>query len=411
MNVYAGPQRAITRVTLRLVPLTPLHIGDGTEWRPDEYLVAAPNDAGRQYDEFGEEIEKTRLTAPTMLCRFDQQMAMRAMTAVQRNSFATALDRGDLMAAARVLHETGRDHTLERIPLSAASARDLAEAMKNPLRGGAVKPFIRSGGRPYIPGSSIKGAFRTALASAALPRQARGVDQWQHDAALVAAFGLEPGRTETDPLRFLSVSDATLPEDATLIDKTEVMKPGGALASTPVGGGGIQMHYERTQSLSEGGGAPVFSVVLAVDERAARPDELERPDARFDLPRLLRVARDFHVKLFNAETKRFFDGPTKTLLLQRLGAHVGPGNEPPFAQQTWTPGFLLLRLGRFGHFESKSLEGVRRGHFPQAKNPHDKIRPPNAGGLTRTITRSAKGYPIPFGWVIGWVVKEERLTC
>ncbi len=42
MNVYAGPPRAMTRVTLRLVPLTPVHIGDGTEWRPDEYLIDAP---------------------------------------------------------------------------------------------------------------------------------------------------------------------------------------------------------------------------------------------------------------------------------------------------------------------------------------------------------------------------------
>jgi CRISPR-associated protein Csm5 len=282
--------------------------------------------------------------------------------------------------------------------------------MDNPLRGGAVKPFLRSGGVPCIPGSSIKGAFRTALASAVLPRDREPPFGWRHETALAAAFGLDPGDTTSDPLRFLSVSDSPLPEGATLIDKTEVVKAGGASAAGSQRGG-IQMHYERTRCLCEAGEAPGFLVSLAVDERAARPGQLRRAEAQFDLPRLLRLARDFHVKLFNTENQRFFDGETKSLLLGRLRAHLGPGKEPPFMQQVWTPGFLLLRLGRFGHFESKSLEGVRRGHFPQARHPADKIRPPNDWGSTRTVVRDARRNPIPFGWVIGWVVKEERLPC
>ncbi|MCS6891310.1 MAG: RAMP superfamily CRISPR-associated protein [Acetobacteraceae bacterium] len=410
MNVYAGPERVITRVTLRLVPLTPIHIGDGTEWRPDEYLI---EDGRAAYDdESTDEPGSAAAHAPATLCRFDQQAAMRAMTPTQRTAFATALDRGKLVEAAKVLRAAGRSDILERIPLSAASRSDLARAMEEPLRAGAVKPFIRSGGRPYIPGSSIKGAFRTALASAALPRGSRDDARWTHDFALTDAFGLEQGKTETDPLRFLSVSDAALPDGATLVDKAEVMKRGGAAPSGAKGGGGIQMHYERTRSLSEDPQlAPAFSVTLAVDGRAAGPDGVRRPEARFDLWRALRVTRDFHVKLFNTEAKTFFEGPTKALLTQRLQGHSGPGKEPPFTQAGWTPGFLLLRLGRFGHFESKSLEGVRRGQFLQARNPADKIRPPNAWGVTRTVTRDTKGNPIPFGWVIGWVAKEERPPC
>lgn len=411
MNVYAGPPRAITRVTLRLVPLTPIHIGDGQEWRPDEYVIEEPATAARRYDEYGEEIEAAAPTSRSMLCRFDQQAAMRGMSPVQRNRFAMALDRGKLAEAADALRAAGQRHVLERIPLSSASASALSEAMSDPLaRTGAVKPFIRSGSRPYIPGSSIKGAFRTALASAALPRDRGAHHPWRHETAMAAALGLEANRTETDPLRFLSVSDALLPEGATLIDRAEVVKPGGAPASGSKGGG-IQMHYERTRFLGESGDAPEFVVVLAVDERAASPVGVRCSHARFDASGLLRVAHNFHVKLFHAETKKFFAGQTTSLLRQRLSAHRGPGNEPPFTKEGWSPGFLLLRLGRFGHFESKSLEGVRRGHFPQAKNPKDKIRPPNAWGLSRTVIRDAEKNPIPFGWVIGWVVKEERLPC
>jgi hypothetical protein len=385
MNAYVGPMRAITRVTLRLVPLTPIHIGDGTEWRPDEYF-----------------IEKE------MLCRFDQQAAMRSMTEVQRNQFSAALDRGDLRGAAKLLRKAGQAHELNRIRLSQAAAEDLSLAMENPLRReGAVNPFIRSGGVPFIPGSSIKGAFRTALASAALPRGQPQASEWDHASAMTAAFGLDPHRTETDPLRFLSVSDARLPDSATVIDKTEVIKSGGRRREPP-----IQMHYERTKALAIENEGPEICVSLALDARAARPEGgIRRAEACFDLDRLLNRLREFHARLFNEEMKRFFEGPTKRLLMERLRAHTGPNKEPPFSSQGYAPGFVLLRLGRFGHFESKSLEGVRRGHFPQGKKEGREYRPPNEWGLTRTITRDAENYPIPFGWVIGWVVQEESRPC
>jgi hypothetical protein len=408
MNAYVGPMRAITRVTLRLVPLTPIHIGDGTEWRPDEYFLEEPAAPGRRYDEFGEQIEESRPKGPSMLCRFDQQAAMRSMTEVQQKQFTTALDGGDLLGAAKLLRQAGRDHVLDRIRLSQASERELRQAMTNPLRGGAVKPFIRSGGAPLIPGSSIKGAFRTALASAALPRGQPQASDWKHESAMAAAFGLDPNSTETDPLRFLSVSDARLPDGATVIDKAEVIKMADEGHAK-----GIQMHYERTKALAIENEDPEICVSLALDARAARPDGgIRRAEACFDLERLLNRLRSFHTRLFNEEMKRFFEGPTKRLLMDRLRAHTGPNKEPPFSSQGYAPGFVLLRLGRFGHFESKSLEGVRRGHFPQAKDRNQKTRAPNAWGLTRTITREAKNTPpIPFGWVIGWVVQEEARPC
>jgi CRISPR-associated protein Csm5 len=415
------------------VPLTPIHIGDGTEWRPDEYFVEEPAAPARRYDEFGEEIEESRPTEPRMLCRFDQQAAMRAMTPVQRNQFATALDRGDLSGAAELLRLAGRAHVLDgmRLRLSQASANDLSLAMENPLRReGAVKPFIRSGGAPFIPGSSIKGAFRTALASAALPRGQREASEWDHASAIAAAFGLDPHRTETDPLRFLFVSDARLPDDATVIDKTEVIKSGGRRREPP-----IQEHYERTKALAIENEDLEIRVSLALDARAARPEGgIRRAEACFDLARLLKCLRSFHTQLFKEELTRFFEGPTKKLLTDWLRAHTGPNKEPPFSSQGYAPGFVLLRLGRFGHFESKSLEGVRRGHFPQARDRNQRIREPNAWGVTRTITRDAKDNParregaegsqvtrtitrdakdnpIPFGWVIGWVVQEETQPC
>jgi CRISPR-associated protein Csm5 len=218
---------------------------------------------------------------------------------------------------------------------------------------------------------------------------------------LQAAFGLDPTDTSTDPLRFLHVSDAFLPEASTLIDKTEVIKRGGAPATAPGGRGGIQMHYERTRARSDNpqDRSALDAVLMVFDGLGV------------DRRELFRVASRFHWNLWQRERELFFRDCVGTVeAMDRLLKQIrlpdgGTASERGFENAT---NYVLLRLGRFGHFESKSLEGVRRGHFPQARNPADKVRQPNEWGSTRTITRDANGNPIPFGWVIGWVVKEER---
>jgi len=391
------PTRSLTRLTLRLVPLSPVHVGDGTELRPDEYLL---EEAGkeRKYDEAGEEIKDAgSALATASLARFDPAEAMRLMAEPERQRFRQALDAGRLADVAKALRSAGTRCIIERIPVSSRSLADLRKAIEQPeARSGQVKPFVRTGGQPYIPGSSVKGAFRTALASAALPREARAPDTWTHEDAMAAALGVSPTDTSTDPLRFLHVSDAVLPEGATLIDRAEVFHPRNRDTR------GMQLHYERTKSLMDGGEAPEFQITLTVDSRAKDPGSVARPNARYDARSLLSHLFRFHFVIFREEGKRFFPETAK-FLEQKIRAQRSPSGTPVLAGGKWHPDFFLFRLGRFGHFESKSLEEVRRGHVPQKK----EILPPGAWGATRTVTRDARGNPIPFGWVLGWITGQE----
>ena len=395
MNVHAGPPRAMTRVTLRLVPLTPVHIGDGTELRPDEYFVEDPSAAGPRYDEWGEEIEEE--PEPPVFRRFDPAAAIRKMSATERQKFGTALDKASLGEAAKLLRQAAARLSPPALPITTAALQEVKKSDKE------VRPFVHSGGRPYIPGSSIKGAFRTALASAALPREARAADLWNHDAAMKEAFGLGPNDTSTDPLRFLSVSDSFLPEGATLIDRSEVVKADGVPRHPP-----IRAAQERTLALALEEQAPVIEVVIGLDGRAAQAPL--RRAARFTAEDLILRTNSFHQHLFTQEAKRFLPRRTAERLQRVLASHKGPDGAPPLGQDgSPTRGFVLLRLGRFGHFESKSLEGVRRGDFLFPKIKKIRRGTPNEWGTTRTVTRDANNNPIPFGWVIGWVVKEERV--
>ena len=399
----AIPLRTITRLVLRCSPLTPVHVGDGTEAGLEDYFLDQPTSSGRQYDEFGEEIETPPTgTTGAQLCRFDPMAAMQVMTPAEQSAMRAALDRGKLADAVAALRKAGSRAVMERIAITEAAARDLAAALAGSnQRTGTVRPFIRSSGAPYIPGSSLKGVFRTALASTLLqPRlgQDRLAQErhWTHDDAMSEALGIIKGDTATDPLRHLSISDASLPPGSTIIDQPEVYTRKEVLGRERPGGNtsGIRIHLERTRSLIEGIPIP-FDITMSIDDRAER---------WFDRTRLLANLRAFHVKLFATERDRFFTAE-KDALTAALRRYVAPDGRPPFTQAGWATDFVIFRLGRFGHFESKSLEGIRRGHLPQAKDPRDRIRRANEWGTTRTVVRQGDRR-WPFGWVVGWVVEE-----
>jgi hypothetical protein len=119
------PTRSLTRLTLRLVPLSPVHVGDGTELRPDEYLLEEASKE-RKYDEAGEEIEEPGSPRPmARLARFDPAEAMRRMPEPERQRFRQALDTGKLADVSRLLREAGKRCVVERIPVSSRSLGDL----------------------------------------------------------------------------------------------------------------------------------------------------------------------------------------------------------------------------------------------------------------------------------------------
>jgi CRISPR-associated protein Csm5 len=162
------------------------------------------------------------------------------------------------------------------------------------------------------------------------------------------------------------------------------------------------MHYERTRARSDAANDPTaFDLALTIASGSG-----------FDRKELFRLTSRFHWSVWQGERERFFrDVPKTCAAMDRLLKQVKlpGGTTAAEAGPEGAPNYLLLRLGRFGHFESKSLDGVRRGHFPQARDPGRRVRQPDEWGSTRTVTRLDDGTPIPFGWVLGWVTKEEML--
>ena len=352
---------------LLLVPLTPVHVGGGEEATllPEDY---------RLQDGCAE-----RLSVRAILARLpapEQAQWLRGMRQAQPEAMQRAL---------ASLHEkaTGAE-ILERIPISPESAQALDLYGEGQGRRNQIDAFFRAGGRPCLPGSSVKGMLRTAWAAEVARRvgapRLPDLPEWQRlrprDRARQAKelekelFALADGKRaqDTDPFRDVTVADAPLPDGATRIDPVVTWKRGQG------GGYGFEsrgeMHRERLRSVADGGAPPVIGLAIglrrgAIQDAAARlgPDRRPRPDRiPGDLGALMAALGAHHAPLWQREVKgKFFDGPAGARLRQALGLFAALDRDGP------QPEAALVRLGWASHAEAKSLAGLRRIERPQAR--------------------------------------------
>ncbi|MCS6781350.1 MAG: type III-A CRISPR-associated RAMP protein Csm5, partial [Geminicoccaceae bacterium] len=384
-------------------PLTPIHVGDGS-------VLAA---------------EAWRLSKDeAWLERFDPAAVLRAADPKRRADYLQALDRGDLKNAQRLLRESVRPElVLERIAVGTAAAEELRPVVENPLRRGDVRPFVRTGARPYIPGSSIKGALRTALLSSLVPEKKEQIEAAKQihrrpNGAIasrasneVQALLLSRPETERerrqinpdkDPFRFVEVADILLPEAATRVDRVVNWRPSRLTkdGKQPVEKD-IPMIFEVTGCAALGASLPLpceirIEAGLLREVRKLDRSGRKTPAFALDAAALLRAANAFHWRLWDYELERFFAGEAtieralRGLLRVKApdGAELGP--EALRARDD----VVLLRLGRFGQFESKSLDLVREGW--QEKPP----KPLKQGGTRNLLKPGGTAPLLPLGWLL-----------
>jgi CRISPR-associated protein Csm5 len=356
--------------SFRMTPLTPVHIGSGDRLAPEEYVVD------------GQEF-----------VRLDSRAILRALSAQERTAYEAAVDAGRLRDAQRVIRRFWQASRAQgslrferfRAAIGESSREDLRQIIEQPERRGDVLALQRNPytGAVVIPGSSIKGVMRTALASWLAntepgPRRIATAQQtaqrgWDGRRLEQAVFGYNAGETEGDPLRLLHVADAEWPAGGVQVDKPELTKLGRGDDGTER----IQMHVERLLSRGDGTRTPAVTVAL----RLETPGRRSRLFARaFAWEEIVFACNRFYANRLNAEYERFSQV-----------AHDGYRWKP--TQQEFERG-LLLRLGRFSHFDSMSVDRYREGRNAARKEPIREI------GSTRTMCPLRAGGRAPFGWVL-----------
>ena len=377
--------KPLTRHTLHLTPLSPLHLGTGEDYEPTNYLIH--DDA---------------------LYTFDPARAI--LEPEQERELHAAAQSGDLQHIQRYFRNNPKPYIAAATHASSVSKGIAAEYKKNygeivqregksknvhnhfQIERTATNPHNH---QPYIPGSALKGSLRTALLEQ-LSADYRGnkptAKQATHyENELLGSFA-------TDLLRLLKPADlgATAPI-ATHIQyatnhKKRIVK-GRERGNGPTG---------RRETIQHGQYRAFHGDItlqhLDLSHKPHLKDAAKKLPAAhsLDLAALARAANTYHLRRFAREatllSERGLVDPAWLKSTQQLIDQLKPALD--------AGSHILLRLGKNGGAESKTIDG-----YAQIKIMAGKGQKSTFEAQTKTVwlaaddDKSTRGL-LPFGWVL-----------
>ncbi len=315
------------RYKMTIQPLSPIHIGTGEDIPPFEYLLSR------------EESIFHRLDLAGFLAHLKPQ---------QRSEFDKAVNSADIISIRKFVHENIdiKQHTLFMAAVNPDFARAYRAGIENPRNQLQVNLAARCPGtyKAYLPGSSIKGAIRTALiAKIAQLKKVDSVPPKKERYFENDLFGIRDAKQ--DPFRCLKISDAYLPSDSTYIDSAVIYKPGRkANEADPRG---IQMFYEQVFSLADQEEIFAEGTLDINDELPGKKyfdrnakREISAVPMKISIEQLISSCREFYLYNLKTEYHRFYQQKQSNEYLMNMEYK---DNEFP------------IRLGRFSHIENVTM--------------------------------------------------------
>lgn len=420
------PRVPFERYTLELEPLCPVHIGSGQSMLGVEYRFnegpSGASVAQIDLDRFlGEHDLRTFIesvegpapvvpTTPPKMSDFPPTAAGRIQYVEASNAFKKASSGAAAsqhpvhkLLAGEGLAEWLRDHIpaeyqFSPIAVGKQTAAELRSVFNNPNAQGEVHLLPRSAGEgaPYLPGSSLKGALRTAVvaAQAANPVKESGLMRAAAGTSSAGFEGIALGHGEAgkpnlyrDPFRQVRLSDLHRVEGGTAIRRVQIVrKPGSAKGDAP-DPAGIHMWRECTTATLEG--APsLWRGELRLAHQMASGQHYP-VDAKQN-PTHLPLALPLGVLL--ADCNKFYRARLATELKDfRCRGELAQGLQA--AAAALGPGECLVRLGRHSHFECVTVGA-----------PFARAYSPRGSGETRSYAERQS----PLGWCVLRVVPWRR---
>lgn len=327
--------------------LSPLHIGTGDELDPLDYII--------RDDKF------QRISFERIIGR---------MSDAERTAFESIIDSGDLRKLRAYVHTHPDTLTANLFSIAVSPAvkclyDDKINDIQNQL---LIHPFVRTAGEttPIIPGSSFKGAIRTAVinelaktGNVPKPRETR--EEYEFEARVLGSSD-----AKNDPFRGMKIRDAALVNDDMIIREVKNLKRGNNGVTVT----SIQMMCEVTHSRVSGMGVS-FKTELLVDDALQSVKYLSQ---NLSIAQVIGSCNNFYRDKLEMEHRKFF----KNSQFERWSKAVldVPVGESEF----------LLRVGRFSGVESVTFDNYR--------NP----KPPGKKAKWGTSRNIAEGM-YPMGWI------------
>jgi len=369
----------VYRYTLTM--LSPIHIGSGSEITPYEYIIREDPSTISNYSLIAIDINRLlshleESSRKTFSNFFEHDLLLPALHRRLQGFFKMHLQEGDIRWSAEASTQLVQ---LYKENLNQSSQRQ---------RQFIINPMIRTGldCKPFIPGSSIKGAIRTAVlqqvydnSSLTAREKTRRIASRSDDKrANVKAEGSILGYTyirksrnrpqealeiRADPFRSIRLSDAPLtPAHATHIQQVQILQRQDNSSSPPTSQIGILMFYEVTRSWVENYPTPVTATgTLTVDTKLATHPTNRTKKWHFDhcisrlitAEQILTACNDFYLKRLKEEYNLHYR--QRKQIADVVNQLIQRAEKPDPAN-----GESLIRLGRFSHVECITLTAPLR---------------------------------------------------
>ena len=197
---------------VRLTPITPIHIGTGDELMPFSYTIMPVQSRGKN-NEIVSRDGYIRFNDEILVRYFKQEQLEKLQTLIDRNDFGAFRHEFNTVAQKLIpLHPDCIFYTARLTEEVSDLWKGLSDRKNNSF---IVQPILSNllSKQPYIPGSSLKGAIRTAL----LDPFARGYSdvppRFREQTMLAMHEHMKDVKykAQDDPLRVLKISDAVFP--------------------------------------------------------------------------------------------------------------------------------------------------------------------------------------------------------
>ncbi|MBW2031179.1 MAG: type III-A CRISPR-associated RAMP protein Csm5 [Deltaproteobacteria bacterium] len=316
---------------------------------------------------------------------FEMASVVQRFSERDRAEFLSLVEKNNLIEIRKFLNtrlDPSRD-ALASIAVSESVVREYSGKIDDPRNQLIFEPFFRNGNRfiPAIPGSSLKGAIRTAVIDRVLEdrhitlegntlRNPRAMESW--------VLGYRS--MEADPFKALKVEDVDLVPGSTIIYHVFNYSPNRATLTN------LGLRFEAARSYLDGGNLSFRTVLQFFEgfkDKTIRAGKDRRPAISMYIEPefVLSACREFYLKNLHEEHERFYINSPYAEESRRL---VEAASE--LSQDE-----CLIRVGRFTQAESKSI------------NRYRKVMVRGRGGRSRPMdfgtTRNLADGRYPMGWL------------
>lgn len=239
--------------------------------------------------------------------------------------------------------------------------------------------------QPILPGSSIKGAIRTAILNGRNKGEEKNLKPRELEKELLE------GSFETDPLRLLKVTDALFDESAIA---PKVMFENNIKRVAVKAGKPTRQLLSLMREVIPEHNHNAFSLNIAIQDLLGIKNE-KTPSLKISLTAVAKHCNAFYVEIFKSELKRF----TQRGCLNENWARCSEKTLQLIAPFIASNAGMVLRVGRHSGAESVTLDGVRS--IKIMKGPG---KPPSYEKVATTdwlVSEREKSEVnlMPFGWL------------